>query len=93
MGQMIRPKVQVLSDSAMVPAGNTLVKAPRHFSHKVTRPQPYYFRKPGKATAAAGEFAAGEKLLLLSHDGGEFCRVANANRLSVFTAFATLKPL
>lgn len=92
MGQVIRPKMQVLPDAAMVPPGNTLEKAPRHFSHKVTRPQAYYFRNPGKAPAA-GEFAAGEKLLLLSHDGGEFCRVADANRLSVFTAFATLEPL
>jgi hypothetical protein len=93
MGRITRPKMVVLPDSAIVSARNILDSPPSHFSHRVTKPQPYYFRKPRKATSPAGEFAAGDKLLLLSHDGGELCRVADANGLVVFTAFATLDPL
>ena len=78
--------MEVLPDTALVPEGNT-------FTHQVTRPQPYYLRKPRQATAPTGEFGVGVKLLLVSHDGGELCRVSDAKGLSVYTAFATLAPL
>ena len=81
----------MLPEAAIVSPGGASGEAPKYY--KVTRPQPYYSRKPGKATAAIGEFSAGEKLLLLAYNGGEFCRVEEANGTGVYTAFATLESL
>lgn len=86
MGEFTRPKMEVLPDSALVPEGNT-------FTHQVTGPQPYSVRKPRKNSPPSGEFGVGEKVRLLSHDGGELCLVADAKGLKVYTAFATLAPL
>lgn len=85
MGEFTRPKMEVLPDSALVTEGK--------FTHQVTHPQPYYLRKPRKNSPPAGEFGVGEKLRVLAHEGGEFCRATDARGLMVYTAFATLAPL
>lgn len=93
LGKITRPKMQVLPDSAMMPPGKILHTPPAGCSHQLTIEQPYYCEEPHKDASPAGEFAAGDRVRLLSHEGGEFCKVADAKGLVVFTAFAGLAPI
>lgn len=90
----IRPKAEVLPETALVPAGNLISPAPNRFTHELTRPQPYYYDDDSRQRrAAAGEFAAGTRVVLLVHDGGDACWVADGRGLYVQIDFDSLKPL
>jgi len=92
MDRMIRPKMEVLPASAQVPERNLLVPPPNRFSHELTADQPYYYTAAQQASPPHGEFPAGTKVLLV-HDGGEVCWVADGRGLYVATARAGLRVL
>jgi len=84
MDRMLRPKMQVLSDSAMVEAAVT---------HTVSGEQPYYLKKPVKGSEPAGTLPAGSKVRLVSKGRGEMCLVEDAGGRRLYTAFAGLRPI
>jgi hypothetical protein len=88
---MLRPKATVLERSALVPTEHLIKPPPTRFTHELTRSQPYYYaRGSGEPD---GKFAAGTRVVLLEHDGGEYCRVADAQGLCVETAYRGLRAL
>ena len=91
MDHMLRTNSEVLPESAMVPERNLLRPPPNQFTHKVKVEQPYYFQTPHLGAPAEGIFAAGTKVVLLLHDGGPVCFVADDRGLYVATAFAGLR--
>ena len=93
MDRITRPKPQVLPDSALVPKANLLDPPPTHFTHQVARKQPYFYIGPNQDAPPEGSFPAGAKVLLLTHDGGPMCRVADARGVCAMTAFSGLRPL
>lgn len=86
MGEFLRPKASVLPDSAVIPPRNLLQPPPNRFTHLVRADQPYYYEADASG-GAAGTFMAGTPVLLLSHDGGALCHVADARGLFVATRF------
>jgi hypothetical protein len=90
---MLRPRAKVLPASAQLPDRNLIVPPPNRFTHEVIVDQPYYYTAPRRRKPPDGEFAAGTKVVLLVHDGGKVCRVADGRGLYVATAFAGLRPL
>ena len=89
-----RPDYVVLPDEAVVPPANLIAPAPNCFTHELARPEPFYYAPPHAGGARPnGEFPAGAKVVLLAHDGDEFCRVADGRGLYVVTRFAALKPV
>lgn len=93
MDHMMRPKATVLPASAQVPDQNLIRPPPNQFTHEVKREQPYYFNGPHQAAPPEGKFSAGTQVVLLTHDGGPVCRVADHQGLYVATAFDGLRPL
>ena len=93
MDRMTRPKAEVLPDSALVPEANLLDAPPAHFTHEVVRKQPYFYSSPIQDAPPDGSYPAGAKVLLLTHDGGPMCRVADARGVCAMTAFSGLRPL
>ena len=89
-----RPEVFVLADSSMVPERNLISPAPNQFTHELTRPQVFYLHGaalPG--VKPAGELPVGTKVVLMIHDGGDYCRVVDQRGLYVETQYAGLKKL
>jgi hypothetical protein len=93
MGRMLRPKATVLPESAMVPDRNLIQPPPNQFSHEIVTDQPYYYVDPQPTTRADEKFEAGTKVLLIAHDGGTMCHVADGRGLYVVTAFEGLRPI
>ena len=89
---MIRPLATVLPESALVPGCNLLQPPPNQFTHEIKAEQPYYYTGPHQAAPPEGKFLAGTKVVLLSHDGGPVCHVADGRGLYVATAFDGLRP-
>jgi len=77
-----RPKMVVLPEQALPPAGN-LVEPPEQLTHVLTQHQPYFYSLT--STEPAGNFDAGTKVALLGGDGRR-CRVVSEHGLSVFTS-------
>lgn len=90
MGKFLRPKAEVLPDSALVPDKN-LISPPTQFTHQLTRAEPYYFSS-AQSGGPDGEFPSGTKVLLVSDDGDR-CRVADEHGLCVEIARAALTEL
>jgi hypothetical protein len=84
MGRMLRPKMQVLPDSAMVDPATT---------HIVSGEQPYFLKRPGKVSEPAGTLHAGSQVRLVSKGRGEMSVVQDAEGRQVYTAFAGLRPI
>ena len=89
----VRPEAAVLAEKALVPARNLIAPAPNQFTHELIRTQPYYFAGAQPGMAPDGEFAAGTKVVLLLHDGGATCRVADDRGLYVETEYGSLRKL
>ena len=89
----IRPETEVLAAKALVPCRNLIAPAPNQFTHEVARAQPYYFTGAQPGMAPDGEFSAGAKVVLLLHDGGVYCRVADGRGLYVETEYESLRKL
>jgi len=88
-----RPDAVVLPESAMVPSENTITPAPNQFTHEVARPQPFYFGAAQQGSPPDGELAKGTRVVLLVHDGGPYCRVADGRGLYVETEYEGLRTL
>ena len=93
MDHMLRPKATVLPESALVPERNLIQPPPNRFTHEVKSEQPYYYAASTPARAPDGTFPAGTKVLLLVHDGGSLCHVADACGLYVVTPFKGLRSI
>jgi hypothetical protein len=93
MENMKRPRMIVLPESAQVPDQNMLQPPPNQFTHEVMEEQPYYYIGPHQASPPEGKFSAGTKVVLLAHDGGSVCHVADGRGLYVATAFGGLRPI
>jgi hypothetical protein len=83
--------MQVLSSAAVVPRRNRISPAPNQFTHEMRRAQPFFFDAP--SDAPHGEFPAGTEVVLMAHDGGEYCRVVDGQGLYVLTAYVGLRRL
>ena len=93
MEKIVRPDAEVLGDGALIPAGNLISPPPNRFTHELTLDQPFYFAGAEAGRPPNGEFAAGTKLVLFVHDGGQYCRVVDEQGLYVETEYRGLKPL
>ncbi len=93
MEGFLRPPVTVLAENALVPDKNLISPAPNHFTHEVIRKQPYYYDAFLPAKPPEGYFEQGVKVVLLVHDGGPFCRVADARGLYVEVEIVGLRKL
>ena len=93
MEGFIRPEHVVLPEHAMVPDRNLISPPPNQFTHELTRPQPFYFTGAQEANPPAGQFPIGTKVVLLVHDGGTYCRVADGQGLYVEIEYHSLKKL
>jgi hypothetical protein len=91
-GRFLRPKTVTLPASAVIPSRNLIEPAPRHFTHRLARDEPYFFLKPGKGIVPAGHFPAGTPVLLLSTQGRTGW-VADRRGLHVAVACASLQKL
>ena len=89
----VRPKAEVLAEKALVPGQNLIAPAPNQFTHQVARAQPYYFTGAQPGMAPDGEFSPGTLVVLLLHDGGVYCRVADGRGLYVETEYDSLRKL
>ena len=89
----VRPEAAVLTAKALVPGQNLIAPAPNQFTHEVARAQPYYFTGAQPEMTPDGEFLAGTKVVLLLHDGGVYCRVADGRGLYVETEYDSLRKL
>lgn len=65
---------------------------PDHFSHELTRDEPYYLNGPQQARPPDGEFKAGTKVLL-ENEAGSYCYVTSEDGIRAAVASGSLKPL
>jgi len=77
----------------MVPDKNIIRPAPNQFTHELTRAQLFYFDGVQQGRTADGELPAGTRVVLLIHDGGPRCRVADARGLYVEVEYDALKQI
>lgn len=89
----IRPEATVLTEGAIVPDQNYIAPPPNQFTHTLMRVQPFYFLGAQQSTKPDGEFPADERVVLLAHDGGSYCRVVNGQGLYVEVEYDSLKKL
>ena len=90
MKGMQRPEPRVLGADALVPEQNLIDPPPNQFTHRVTSAQPFYFAEPEAGSPPSGTFDAGTLVVLLAHDGGPTCWVADGRGLYVVTSWAGL---
>jgi hypothetical protein len=93
MGEFLRPPMTVLPESALVPDKNIISPPPNQFTHEVNEPQPFYFTDVQEGGPSNGQLEAGTKVVLLVHDGGDYCRVADGSGLYVQIKFSGLRKL
>ena len=93
MEGFLRPEAVILPENAVVPDKNIIRPAPNQFTHELTRPQPFYFDGAQQGRPPDGELPAGAKVVLLFHDGGSYCRVADGRGLYVEIEYDSLKAL
>jgi hypothetical protein len=92
-GIVLRPEAALLAGSALIPPDNLIRPAPNQFTHVVIRPQPYRFVGAPQGAPAAGELAPLTLVVLLVHDGGPRCRVADGQGLYVEIDYDSLRKL
>ncbi len=94
MDHMVRPELVVLPESALVPARNLIWPPPNQFTHQVMpSEQPFYYDSPSSSVSPDGVFELGKEVVLLRHDGGQYCHVADGQGLYVATLFNGLKQI
>jgi hypothetical protein len=89
---MLRPKAEVLPESALLPDEN-LKPPPKRFTHRVAVEQPFYLAAAQVDATPAGRFAVGTRLLLLEQDAGPLCRVQDERGICALTPIVGLRPL
>ena len=93
MGEVSRPKAEVLAASAVIPPINLIEPAPNQFTHEITRPEPYYYTEGEKERTPDGTFERGTPVVLLHDEGSGRCHVADGRGLYVVVARAALRRL
>jgi len=93
MKGFLRPQAIVLPDNAEVPVKNQISPPPNQFTHELTRPQPFYFSGPQPAMPPDGELPVGTQVVLLVHDEGRYCWVADGRGLYVAIEYDSLRKL
>jgi hypothetical protein len=93
MEGFIRPEAVVLPESALVPDGNVIRPAPNRFTHELTRNEPFYYGGAQQGGPPDGELPVGTKVVLLFHDAGAYCRVADGRGLYVEVGYDGLRAI
>lgn len=93
MERFIRPEMQLLPEEALIPGKNLVDPPPDQFSHEMARAGDFYFSSAAQASKPNGSFPAKTKLLLIRHDGGRYCRVADGRGIYAEIEFAALRKL
>jgi hypothetical protein len=93
MKGILRPEPQVLGGDALVPERNLIDPAPNQFTHVIRSAQPYHYTEPEGDQPPDGTFEAGTRVVLLAHDGGRTCWVADGRGLYVATKWKGLAHL
>lgn len=93
MKGFIRPKFVVLPENSIVPNENLITPPPNQFTHRVIRQVPFYFTGPQQGRPADGELKEGALVVLLVHDGGSYCHVADETGLYVVVEFDSLQKI
>jgi hypothetical protein len=83
MEGIVRPEASVLPDGALIPKRNLISPPPNQFTHELTRPLPFYFDTARQSSPPDGHFPAGTKVVLLTCEAGEYCRVVDGRGLYV----------
>jgi hypothetical protein len=90
----LRPESEVLGDDSLIPTENQIRPPPNQFTHRLVDAQPFYFGSEASSSSAPdGEFEAGTNVVLLRHDGGTRCRVADGRGLYVEVSHRSLAEL
>jgi hypothetical protein len=93
MENMLRPKMEVLPDSAQIPERNFIDPAPTHFTHVLSADQPFFYEPPQEKSEPAGTFLAGTKLVVMGDAGDLNRHVVDGRGLYVVTASTGLRAL
>lgn len=93
MEGFVRPDAVILPENAVIPDRNLILPAPNQFTHKLIRPQPFYFTGAQQGMQPDGQLLAGTKVVLLMYDGSNYCRVADGQGLYVEIEYDSLKKL
>ncbi len=94
MKGMRSTRAVVLDEHAVVPDQNRITPPPNQFTHKLTRPQSYYFNGAQQGRPPDGELPAHTQVVLLVYDeGASYCRVADARGLYVELEHDSLQQL
>jgi hypothetical protein len=93
MGEVSRPKAEVLAASAVIPPANLIEPAPNQFTHEITRLEPYYYSEGEEDRTPDGTFERGTPVVLLRYVGGGHCHVADGRGLYVIIERAALRRL
>jgi len=93
MEGFLRPKATVLPESALIPEKNLISPAPNQFTHRLMREQIYYYDMAREGVPPDGLLPAETKVVLLVHDGGERCRIADGRGLYVEIEYVALRKL
>lgn len=91
--RFLRPQVQVLDDSALIPGKNLITPLPNCFTHETIGSTPFYYNTDENSNVPDGEFPSGTKLVLFRKEEQEYCWAVDRQGLYVRVAFTNLKPL
>jgi hypothetical protein len=81
-----------LPERALIPSRKLVDPAPREFTHRLVREEPYYFERPVKGAVSAGRLPTGTRVVLLSRQG-RTCWVVDRRGLHVAVACGSLEKL
>jgi hypothetical protein len=93
MGEMSRPKAEVLAASSVIPETNLIEPAPNQFTHEIARTAPFYYSESEEGRTPDGTFEQGTLVVLLHDEGGGHCHVADGRGLYVVVDRAALRRL
>ncbi len=91
MGEVSRPKAEVLAASAVIPPNNLIEPAPNQFTHEITRLEPYYYTEGEEERTPDGTFERGTPVVLLHDKGSGRCHVADGRGLYVVVTRTALR--
>ena len=93
MKGFVRPTFVVMPENSIVPNENLITPPPNQFTHRLMRRVPFYFTAPQQGRPADGELPEGAPVVLLVHDGGSYCRVADETGLYVVVEYDSLQKI
>jgi hypothetical protein len=93
MGEMSRPKAEVLPASSLIPTSNLIEPAPNQFTHEIAHRAPFYYREGDAERPPDGTFERGTPVVLLHDEGRGRCHVADGRGLYVIVERKALRRL